>query len=454
MPARGRKSSDGDGIHPHVWRSAATLPTGRGADQEELAERAGLSAKGIGALERGERRAPRRETVALLADALHLTDADRTMFESAARQRISSPASVAAAVPTSGAPLIGRAIELALLERHLAGEGHLVLFLSGEPGIGKTRLLREAAEMARVGGWAVLEGGCHRSSGQEPYAPILTALERRIHGQYPSQLRTDLEGCSWLVRLLPELAETTLVPRRVESSATAGAPLMFAAVGRYLANLSGPTGALLILDDLQWAGADALDLVATLARAATDEAPLRIFGAYRSTEVQPQHPLSVLQHELMRESLAIRHELEPLQPEDASVLLNNLLGIEEPGDQALVGARERVLQRAGGMPLFLVSYAQRLDADRLVADGEPELADVPDDVTDSIRQRIAILPPHAQSLLGIAAVAGRRSAPNVLLAVGKAFSLSEADALDGLHDAAQGNSCWKARAVLMYSLMI
>ena len=89
------------------------------------------------------------------------------------------------------------------------------------------------------------------------------------------------------------------------------------------------------------------------------------------------------------------------------------------------------------MPLFLVSYAQRLDADRLAADGELALADVPDDVTESIRQRIAILPSHAQSLLGIAAVAGRRSAPNVLLAVGKAFSLSEADALDGLHDAVQ-----------------
>ena len=61
-----------------------------------------------------------------------------------------------------------------------------MLFLPGEPGIGKTRLLREAAELARVGGWAVLEGGCHRSSGQEPYAPMLTALERRIQGSITS----------------------------------------------------------------------------------------------------------------------------------------------------------------------------------------------------------------------------------------------------------------------------
>ena len=144
------------------------------------------------------------------------------------------------------------------------------------------------------------------------------------------------------MRLLPELAETVVAPMpRWDRPRPQERRLLFAAVGRYLANQAGPAGTLLVLDDLQWAGADALDLVATLARAATEEAPLRIVGAYRSTEVQPQHPLGVLQHELMRESLALRHELEPLRVEDASVLLNTLLGIEQPGDQALVEARER-----------------------------------------------------------------------------------------------------------------
>src|SRR5206468_2554506 len=63
----------------------------------------------------------------------------------------------------------GRTRELALLERHLAGEGPPVLLLAGEPGIGKTRLLQVVIQQAEGRGWAVLVGGCQRRDGQEPY---------------------------------------------------------------------------------------------------------------------------------------------------------------------------------------------------------------------------------------------------------------------------------------------
>ena len=86
------------------------------------------------------------------------------------------------------------------------------MVLAGEPGIGKTRLLREASSRGGTQGWSVLEGGCHRRSGQEPYAPLLTALARSLRSQSVAQLRRLLEGCAWLVRLLPELAESSLVP--------------------------------------------------------------------------------------------------------------------------------------------------------------------------------------------------------------------------------------------------
>jgi transcriptional regulator with XRE-family HTH domain len=58
-----------------------------GLAQEELAEKAGLSAKGIGDLERGARKHPRRDTVRLLADALNLADRDRTIMEAAVRKQ-------------------------------------------------------------------------------------------------------------------------------------------------------------------------------------------------------------------------------------------------------------------------------------------------------------------------------------------------------------------------------
>src|SRR5205085_6363764 len=77
-------------------------------------------------------------------------------------------------------PVVGRERERALLERHLAGEGVPLLLFSGEPGIGKTRLLREAVRQGQDAGWTVLEGGCQRGGGQEPYAPLVGALERHI----------------------------------------------------------------------------------------------------------------------------------------------------------------------------------------------------------------------------------------------------------------------------------
>src|SRR4051794_41479012 len=113
--------------------------------QDDLAEQASVSARSVGDIERGVSRAPRRDTVGLLADALRLTDADRATFEAAARRldrRSSSPhtaATSAAPRDTTRAPFVGRAQELALIDRHLASGGPPLLIVAGEPGIGKSR---------------------------------------------------------------------------------------------------------------------------------------------------------------------------------------------------------------------------------------------------------------------------------------------------------------------------
>src|SRR5207302_3436279 len=179
---------------------------------------------------------------------------------------------VTTAVPTDSVsdtpPLVGRGRELALVERHLAGEGAPLLLFAGEPGIGKSRLLREAGRRAASHGLRVLEGGCQRRGGQEPFAPLLGAIKRYLSTRTPAELRGDLRGCAWLVRLLPELADGPIeplpawtVPPEQERR------LMYEAVARFLANVAGPEqGTLLLLDDLQWAGSDALDLFATLVR--------------------------------------------------------------------------------------------------------------------------------------------------------------------------------------------
>ena len=385
-----------------------------GLSQEALAERASISRRSISDMERGLPHRPRHETVTLLAEALHLSPPEHEELLTAAVRLRTRPSPVGADrnIPSASAaradlPLVGRTDEMDLLERHLAGEGPALLLLAGEPGIGKTHLLQAAIVRARAEGLSVLEGGCQRRGGQEPYAPVLEALQRHIRGQRPDRLRADLQGCAWLVRLLPELAAGPIPPlpawtltpeqeRRLTSDA----------VVRFLTNVAGPSGTVLVLDDLQWAGPDALDLLATLSRSAA-QVPLRLLGAYRDTELRAHEPLAVLLADLGHAGLAARRLLTPLSAEEAGHLLDGLL----EGVRDVEAVRARVLKRAGGMPFFLVSCVQ---AARLDEEGAEGPMAIPWTVAEGLQQRLAGAP------RGGAAVSGHRGGGRRCRAVGSA----------------------------------
>jgi tetratricopeptide (TPR) repeat protein/transcriptional regulator with XRE-family HTH domain len=415
-----------------------------GLTQEELAAAAGLSVRAVSDLERGLRRSPHQDTVQLLADALGLGEADRAALATAAKRGRSGtapalPVSVASPpMPRSGStglPLVGRAAELAHIEALLGGDGPPVLLLAGEPGIGKTRLLDEAARRGSARGWQVVAGGCTMHSGQGPFEPLLGALARALSRRLAAQRRADLQGCAWLVRLLPELAEQALVPAPAWTlPPEQERRLMFAAVARYLANVAGPAGTLLVLDDLQWAETDALDLLSTVVRAA--EQPLRVVGAYRTTEVDVDDPLGVLATDLARDGLAVHAEIGPLERSAATQLLGDMLGqlaikVVPAERQELA---ERVLERAGGVPFFLVSCAQAMRMGTQ-DEGEDGREAVPWDVAQTIRQRVAALPQTAQGVLGVAAVAGRTVTGRLLAA---ATGLPDGELLSAVEAACRG----------------
>jgi len=383
-----------------------------GLTQGELAERAGLSLRGINDLERSISLTPHKETVLLLTDALDLSATERDLLYRAARRRPAprTPTSVPPLPPlpgTTSPPLIGRTHELAQLEHHLAAVDPPLLLLAGEPGIGKSRLLQVASMQAQELGWTVLEGGCHRLSGQEPYAPLLTVLQRHLVHRSPAELRASLHGCTWLVRLLPELAESAVVPAPTWSlPLEQERRLMFGAVARYLTNVAGQAGTLIVLDDLQWAGQDAIDLLNALVRSPS-ERPMRFLGAYRSTEAPASSPLAHLLADLAREGLASEHTLAPLSQQEAISLLEAVLG--EGKEQGLL---DLLAQRTGGVPYFLVSCAQGVRAQSQEGRPPPE---VPWNVMQSIRQRVSALSQTAQALLGAAAVVGREAPSSLLL---------------------------------------
>ena len=116
--------------------------------QDELATRAGLTVKAVGALERGERRYPYPHTVRSLADALRLDDVDRSALVSAARRPPSVQRPSAAGVPVPPTPMIGREAQLSEVLVLLRTGRTRLLTITGPGGVGKTRLaLAVAAEL-------------------------------------------------------------------------------------------------------------------------------------------------------------------------------------------------------------------------------------------------------------------------------------------------------------------
>jgi tetratricopeptide (TPR) repeat protein/transcriptional regulator with XRE-family HTH domain len=374
-----------------------------GLTQEELAERALISRRSVSDMERGVPHRPRNDTVTLLAEALGLSTIDGAAFVEAAQPKAKPSHTLNGTRPLLSShinfvpPFVGRARELAALEEHLAGEGPPLLLLSGEPGIGKTRLLQTAISWANAAGLSCLVGGCQGRDSRDFYAPLLPALHGYVRAQAVDALRKDLRGCAWLVRLLPELAEgpiPRLPPWTLPSDQEQR--LMVEAVIQLLRNIRGPAGTLLILDDLQWAGTDTLGLLTTLIHAAAG-IPLRVIGAYMNTEIDSQAPLFALLADLASAGLASQRAVGPLAPQETQELLNNLLA--DDGD-AMAARREEVLRRAGGVPFFLVSCAQGLSL------GEEHKDAIPWDVAQSIRRRVSAVPPAARDLLGIAAIMG------------------------------------------------
>ena len=188
---------------------------------------------------------------------------------------------------------------------------------------------------------------------------------------------------------------------------------MVAAVVRFLANVAGPAGTLLVLDDLQWAGADALDLLVTLVRAAApDGSSALTAGGGRLSRHRGAAAGSA--GGAAGGPGACRLAAQPrwrrcARRRPGSCSMPCWSGETEVAPEL----RARVLRRAGGVPFFLVSSAQALP--REDGTGGEEDA-VPWNVAQGLRQRVAGLPAAAREVLGVAAVLGREVHPAILTA--------------------------------------
>src|SRR5438270_3933859 len=169
------------------------------------------------------------------------------------------------------AAIIGRQQELTLVthQYEAAKAGHArVVLVTGDPGIGKTRLLDEFARRAAQDGAIILQGGASEAEGMPPYLPFVEALGRYIQVTPLDLLRTQAAAAPQvLATLLPEM-----ITRLGDLPASAPLPpeqarfRLYEAIGRFLQALGAPHALVLTLDDLQWADSASLDLLCHGAR--------------------------------------------------------------------------------------------------------------------------------------------------------------------------------------------
>jgi len=161
------------------------------------------------------------------------------------------------------------------------GHAHLAL-ISGEPGIGKTRLGNELVVNAQLQGAVILRGGCYEYEATSPYLPFVEALRGWIHGQTTDSLRDFLGNtANELARLAPEI-ESKLgpLPQNTQLPSNEERLRLFDYVTRFLQKLSVEKGLLLFIDDLHWADKGTVSLLYYILRNLRDDRVM-VLAAYR-----------------------------------------------------------------------------------------------------------------------------------------------------------------------------
>ena len=217
--------------------------------------------------------------------------------------------------------LVGRASQLAtlqlLVEQAKRGEGHLVL-ISGEAGIGKSRLVAEVKTSTTSQGFLLLQGNCFPTDVTYPYAPLLDLLRSLFASHPAAPLAIELERLARdLFPLLPELVPDQAMPLPLEPEQEKRR--LFAVLANFFLRLSASSPLLLIIEDVHWSDSTSLDFLHTLARRTVSQ-PLLLLVTYRQDEMRTE--LSSWLAQLTRERLAHEVRIAPLARNEVDTMLS------------------------------------------------------------------------------------------------------------------------------------
>ena len=310
----------------------------------------------------------------------------------------------------AGDRIVGRDGELRrlldLLDAAAAGRPMHAL-ISGDAGVGKTRLVTELAVRAADRGFTVLAGRCAELGDSIPYLPLADALRNATTGPDPAQALLDAVASRPLLdRLLPDRGAS---PPPADLPGLAQQQLFGAVLG-LLAELAGSRPVLLVLEDVHWADRSTRDLLTFLSRVLHSER-VAVVVTYRSDDLHRRHPLRPVVAELTRLPGVTAIELAPLGYADMAVHLR-----ARAATALDATTLHRIVIRAEGNPYY---------GEELLAAGNDRAGTVlPTGLAALLLGRIERVSGTAQQVMRAAAVAGRRVEDEIIR---RAAGLAEAE---------------------------
>lgn len=320
--------------------------------------------------------------------------------------------------------IVGRRQRLEALDialREACQSSGRVALLSGEAGIGKSRLAHAARAMAEQREMIVLQGACFEITQPVSYAPLLDLLGGPLDPSTPASLAREIEANTRaLIPFLPELAyslpgsfagaeasETT--PTLTALDPASARHRLFRALARYFTILAERRPLLLIVEDLHWGDEGSLEFLLSLARQVATR-PILLLLTHRSDEMAPA--LQRLLAEFDRERCAIELPLAPLTLDETDEMLRAIFRLRRPPRAEFL---RRLYDVTEGNPFFIEETLKALAssgavfyADTLSAGvGLGELP-VPRTVQETVQRRARLLGADAYHALTVAAVAGQR----------------------------------------------
>jgi DNA-binding winged helix-turn-helix (wHTH) protein/tetratricopeptide (TPR) repeat protein len=323
--------------------------------------------------------------------------------------------------------LFGRAAESAKLQqlfRQTLNGSRQIVFITGEPGIGKTSLVETfLSQLPESVSLRVGIGQCIESyHEQEAFYPVLEALGRLLKDSTSLEFARLLavQAPTWLVQF-PGAAKTIAEEKLQWAIVGAGRERMLREICESLEAFTAETTLVLVLEDLHWSDRSTLDFVAAVARR-REKARLMVLATYRPVEViLSNHPLRQLKSELCTHGQATHLALELLNTDATAEYLTS----RSSASVAQLLTSE-VQQKTDGNPLFLVALMEQLINQGIVVgdDGHWRLAGtaaqvraiVPDSLSEAIQKQIEQSTEAEQEILTAASVVGSAFSAAVLAA--------------------------------------